>query len=518
MCARFFPAFLLILTCLAASPALARPVAVTLYPSGALVTEEESVKPQDGRVSLRLPAGADTSSLIFTLSQGTVLSRTVSRLPGEPSPAVAALQREADALRDAISLKQAELANTSAMRQFWSQPPYSLSAPSVEMANSLMEIFSRESRAKLDDIAQEEARIHDELRTLHRQVEAIEARIRALGTENAEQRLCVLDVQDTGFGQVTLRWSYWLAGANWSPRYRLAADTMTGQVRIRMDAAITQNSGTDWNGVELTLASAEQLGRVEPPSLRPWMLDAAPAVYAARANMLMKSAASGASAEAAPAVMPSSEAAGLLWKPGRADIASGTTVTRLLSEHVFPAAIQRLMRPTRSPDAWIEARFDGAVSRALPLLPAGQAAFLVDGVENARGTFRLTPGSRTVSFGLDQLIRADVTEIAPESASVQTADAASKPRGSSEKASVDVRQWAWNIVIRSAHPEAVVLRVEESAPLPREADASVSVVTSPAAVLDADKSRYVWELELPARDSLGLRYEVKAVFPRKEKP
>ena len=60
--------------------------------------------------------------------------------------------------------------------------------------------------------------------------------------------------------------------------------------------------------------------------------------------------------------------------------------------------------------------------------------------------------------------------------------------------------------------------VEEPAPVARNAAVSISAVTSPAAVLDTDRSRYVWELQLPASDSLSLRYEVKAVFPEVKKP
>ena len=505
---RLFSAFLLLLSLAAASPAQARPVAVTLYPSGALVTEEESVKPQDGRVTLDLPAGADESSLVFSLSQGEVLSRTVRLMPGEASPAVAALRREADALRDEMDMKHGELANASAMRAFWSQPPYSLNAPTLELLDSLMDAVARSTDEKLSFLAEKEALLRADLRLLERRASALDARIRELGKENADKRLCVLDVQGTGFSPVTIRWSYWLGQARWAPQYRLSADTDSGQVRIRMDAAITQNSGMDWNGVELTLASAEKLNSVNAPALRSWVLDAAPALYAARANMVMKSAAMG-SAEAAPA--PSVESAGLLWKPGRVDAASGATVTRLLGEHLIPVKITRLMRPTRSRDAWIEARFDDAVARALPLMPAGQASFLVDGVENARGTFFLTPDSRTVSFGVDQLIRAEVTEIMAD------ADGVKKHSDQTDHAA-ETRQWAWKTVIHNAHPFPVALRVEEPAPVARNAAVSISAVTSPAAVLDTDRSRYVWELQLPASDSLSLRYEVKAVFPEAKEP
>ncbi|WP_446425492.1 DUF4139 domain-containing protein [Mailhella sp.] len=502
---RLFPAFLLLLSFLAASAAQARPVAVTLYPSGALVTEEESMKPQDGRITLDLPTGADESSLVFSLSQGSVLGRTVRLMPGEASPSVAALLREADALRDEMDLKYGELANVSAMRDFWSQPPYSLNAPTLELLESLMDAVARSADEKLAFLAEKEALLRADLRVMERRASALDARIRGLGKENADKRLCVLDVQGTGFGPVTVRWSYWLSQARWSPQYRLSADTDSRQVRIRMDAAITQNSGMDWNGVELTLASAEKLNSVEAPALRSWVLDAAPALYAARASVGMKSAAM-TNADTVPA--PGMESAGLLWKPGRVDAASGATVARLLSEHLIPVKIERLMRPTQSRDAWIEARFDDAVARELPLMPAGQATFLVDGVENARGTFRLLPDSRSVSFGVDQLIRADVREIMADTNGLKDGG----------HTAAETRQWAWKAVIHNAHPFPAALRVEEPASVARNAAVSISAVTSPAAVLDADRSRYVWELELPASSSLSLRYEVKAVFPEVKKP
>ena len=495
MRARLVPAFLLTLSCLAASPAEAKPVAVTLYPSGALVTEEERVTPQDGRILLTLPAKAHSADLVVALSQGSVLSRSTHLVPGSPAPAVARLQNSLERLHDAMSLKQAELANASAMRDFWSQPPYSLSAPSVEMANSLMEIFSRESGSKLADIAQEEARLHDELRALQKQANVVEARIRALGKENADTLACQLNVKDTGTAPVTVRWTYWLDGAHWAPQYRLTADTEKKQLSLRMDAAVFQNSGVDWNGVEVTLASAEKLRSTTPPALRPWVIGES--VHAPAQAVLMKSARMTAANDSA--VVPSMEAAGLLWKPGRMDAASGDIVTRLLSEHVFPVEMRRLMRPSRSADAWIEAVLPASVHSELPLLPSGEAVFLVDGVENARGFFRFGPDSRVVSLGVDQLIRAEVNQT--------SGTAAPADNGTT------VQQWAWHTTIHSAHDKPVSLRVEEPAPIARQADVTISVSASPEAVLDADTSRYVWELELPAGTASTLNYEVKATFP-----
>ena len=137
----------------------------------------------------------------------------------------------------------------------------------------------------------------------------------------------------------------------------------------------------------------------------------------------------------------------------------------------------------------------------LLLLPSGEAVFLVNGAENAQGLFSFGPDSRTVSFGVDQLIRAEVNETA--GSSPIRAD-----KGT-------VQQWAWKTSISSAHRQPVSIRVEEPAPIARQADVTVSVSASPAAVLDAGTSRYVWELELPAEGVCSLSYEVRAVFPEK---
>jgi hypothetical protein len=144
-------------------------------------------------------------------------------------------------------------------------------------------------------------------------------------------------------------------------------------------------------------------------------------------------------------------------------------------------------------------------SRPALLLPSGQATFLVDGRETARGTFSFGPASRDIFFGIDQLMKAEVNEVSSD-----------KGNAAPNFFSKDVtRQWSWNSVIHNGHDKAVVLRVEEAAPIAREADIEITANTAPEAVLEAGKSRYVWELSVPARGKAEVRYDVKAVIPEK---
>jgi len=78
-----------------------------------------------------------------------------------------------------------------------------------------------------------------------------------------------------------------------------------------------------------------------------------------------------------------------------------------------------------------------------------------------------------------------------------------------------VEQWSWVSTIHNGHDKAVPLRVEEAAPIARDAEAKINVSTSPKARLESEKSRYVWELSLTAREKTELRYEVKAVIPER---
>jgi hypothetical protein len=189
------------------------------------------------------------------------------------------------------------------------------------------------------------------------------------------------------------------------------------------------------------------------------------------------------------------------------DLPAASTVTRLVALHELEASFSRLLRPRMSKDIWMFASLDAKALAAKPalLLPSGQATFLVDGRETARGSFSFGPASRDIFFGIDQLMKAEVNEVSSD-----------KGNASSAFFSNDVtRQWSWNSVIHNGHDKAVRLRVEEAAPLARESDIEIRVATSPEAVLDAGKSRYVWELSVPARGKADIRYDVKAIIPEK---
>ncbi|WP_295638591.1 DUF4139 domain-containing protein [uncultured Mailhella sp.] len=462
-------------------PAQARPVSVTLYPSGALVTEEETVRPEAG-VVLTLPAGADAESLSVSLSSGVVLeSRLKTR--GTPSPAMETLEGEMESLRAELSRVAAERESVAAERLFWADPPVS-PLPGDRQA---LKAQAEETRTRLAGLAQRETELSARERTLEKDVRRLEARMETLGRHNAAVQECSLVID--GKGPVTARWTYFLPGASWQPSYRVTAEEETGKVRVLMNAVMRQDSGADWTDVDVTLASAEDLHSVEPPELPVWTEGGERPVMR-QANLM---AARSADAKA-PAVQD--HATGLRWLLGRMDIPAEGKITRPVAVHEFPAVFCRLVRPLQDTRAYVTASL---LSENVPLLPSGQALFLVNGTENARGFFRMAPGRKDLFFGVDQLVTVKTHELTAKDEDART--------------SGKTRQWRWRTDIANGHDRTVDVRAESAAPILRDASMSARAKSRPAAEFNEERACYEWRLEVPAHGETTITHEVSVTSP-----
>ena len=334
------------------------------------------------------------------------------------------------------------------------------------------------------------------LHNLSDERKALEKRLDALGRQNESVRECELELTDAGREPVRVRWSYYLNDAGWQPRYRVQAVTDAGQVLITMDAVMRQGGGADWKGVDVTLASSKDFRRVTPPPLPDWILGDSLASSVPRAmNVLAARApAMGADAVAAKAAAPRDS--GLRWSLGKTDIPAGAQTARPVDERRFAATFFRLIRPTEDERAWFVASLE---EEAIPLLPLGQASFLVDGAETARGAFRLAPGERDVSFGVDPLIGVKKNDLPTQ--------------GAENEAGIKTRQWRWKTDIVNGHDKAVTARVEAPAPILRDARMRAKVKSKPAADFQEERALYEWRLEVPALKTASVVHEVTVTSP-----
>ncbi|QDU23157.1 mucoidy inhibitor MuiA family protein [Urbifossiella limnaea] len=83
------------------------------------------------------------------------------------------------------------------------------------------------------------------------------------------ERDAVITVDKKAGAAATVRLNYLVSNANWRPVYKLRAGTKDKDaVSLEYLAAIEQQTGEDWTGVNLTLSTAQPLLNAAPPDLR----------------------------------------------------------------------------------------------------------------------------------------------------------------------------------------------------------------------------------------------------------
>ena len=89
------------------------------------------------------------------------------------------------------------------------------------------------------------------------------------GGVSRTERDAVIVIEKTNPGAGTIRLNYLVSQASWRPQYKLRAGTKEkNPVTIEYLASVTQQTGEDWNGVNLVLSTAQPLLNAAPPDLR----------------------------------------------------------------------------------------------------------------------------------------------------------------------------------------------------------------------------------------------------------
>lgn len=269
---------------------------VTVYTSGtAGVTRAGAVKLEAGRSVIRsapLPAKADPGSLQARLGGGVAIEAVETRrlpvdektLQGKRAEHARLLQQEEDrlfelqqelqAIDGRIGARNETLAFLDKMREQAAQTAgremavQELKVDSWKSAVDFAEQRAAQARKEIVELAKarrlaerscnEQSRRYQELAAKYPQ-EIYETR--AYITVNCEKAL-----------ETRLELNYTVSGADWEPSYRAAADVKGKKLALEVFGAVSQSSGEDWTGVQLSLSTARPELGTDAPELRPWYI------------------------------------------------------------------------------------------------------------------------------------------------------------------------------------------------------------------------------------------------------
>lgn len=260
--------------------------AVTVYADRAIVTRSATLDLASGAVEVafeKLPAALLDQSLQVAgrgTAQVTILDVTAraSYVDFTPNERVKALEDELLALGkqrrvfdDRGRALQAQEASLTRIETAFTQPP-TKEAPRLSLDESAKLLaFLDEQRTKF---ATERQSLDTQIEGLAAKQSAAEKKLGELrGAGGRSYKTVVVRLDAAAGGKLDLTLSYAVPGASWRPSYDARVLSAERAVQLGYFGVVRQNTGEDWQDVDLTLSTARPSLGGSPPPLIPWMVE-----------------------------------------------------------------------------------------------------------------------------------------------------------------------------------------------------------------------------------------------------
>lgn len=128
--------------------------------------------------------------------------------------------------------------------------------------------------SKMTEIQTRKSQVEDEIETIIREANTIEQEIntrRSLPVKNYTEIEVELDVERAGNTNFTF--SYITPNASWKPYYDMRSNGIGAPVMLEAKGLVTQNTGIDWNNVNLVLSTNDPYDNTQEPVIEPWYLN-----------------------------------------------------------------------------------------------------------------------------------------------------------------------------------------------------------------------------------------------------
>ena len=372
--------------------------AVTIYPQGALITREVTFTAPAGRHEVLvsdMPGSAEPQLLRVTSGDTELGPFTLreERLPPRvdpKSPQMLAAEEEVKVARVALHGVQARVAGIQAEVEAQQAQIAFLTGVKMDGTGSTAEGLSAVSQmigtevltARLAALAAQAGlpAAEEDVKQAQKALDRAQAALQSVSQADDEYVALAVTVTSTG-GEGHLLVTHSVYDAGWVPIYDMALDRKGGVVTVDRGVLVTQYSGEDWTGVDLTLSTARPSEQSEPTGLQPYLRR-----IGEPEPEMSKMSDAGAMAEPAPVVAAEAVmTAAMSYQgdtviydyPTPVDLASGVENLRLaLDELRFDAKVVAQAVPRYDATAFVVA---SVVNSGAEILLPGEAYLYRDG-------------------------------------------------------------------------------------------------------------------------------------------
>lgn len=435
--------------------------------------------------------------------------------------------RELERQQGALEAKKAGVASQKAfiesIRVAWGErisKELAIGRPtSTELREAAGFVGSQVTRAEEQarDIETEKKRIADGIDALRRQRDEV------VGSQRRESKSVEVLVEVTRQGELTLELSAVMPQAGWTPSYdvRLAADATTADLTFR--AMVRQQTGEDWDNIDLTLSTARPSSGGAPPELRPWRVSIirprplmkAEMAYAAPAPLMAKRSGRAMAESAAPedaaveeenatieTARPADEQSSIAFRiprPLRIPSDNNQHATVVAMEKL-PVAMEYLAVPKLSPHVFLTSEITNRA--AYPLLPGRVSTFVGSTFTGSSQLKKVASGEKfDLFFGTDDQVTVKREEL--------------KQQGEAGIFGSNRARYRYTITLANFRKQPVTVTLRDQLPLAGNEEIRVSLEEpSPKPEQVKSDGSIVWKLPFKAGEKREISFGILVEYPK----
>jgi uncharacterized protein (TIGR02231 family) len=252
--------------------------AVKLHLQGAEVMRKTSINLKAGRNHLVFtnlsPKLYEQTIQVSTSKQVKVISVTSKQNfieRRQATPRIKALNDSLEVLRDAIDLLENELGSYEEEQALLKQNR-SMKSSQQNLTVAELQSMSEFYRKRNFDINKNISRLTKKSTKLNRQVFDHKLQLYELNADKRAMAEIFLVVEAETATSTDFDLRYVVSDAGWAAIYDLEASNFASTINLEYRALTYNNTGVDWNDVELTLSTGDPLQSMLQPSLSVWNL------------------------------------------------------------------------------------------------------------------------------------------------------------------------------------------------------------------------------------------------------
>lgn len=479
---------------------------VTLFPNSAKISEIAKIHPQCDKAKctavLNLPPQSDPESLVITLAPQSpvkIEDVLVKSVQVQDEAKIADLRKQLTAAENERKTTKSKLQALDAQIQFW-EAQTKAKTKTVADSYKLADAIGRNiQKSNWDKFAAE-----SQLEKTEKNIKKLQEELnQATGHKETAWEI-TLSLSGLRHNEISLSYSYLLAGCGWLPLYRIEALPANKSVSFFWEAEVWQSSGQDWKQVQLNIATLQPVINVNPPDMPEWIIKPRKLYKAMRSKA--DTAAPAAQKEDAmenefvalgAAPVETQNTTYSTWSLGQKNITAGSRQHLQIKNESWPAEFLFVARPALNPQTFVRAQ----IKLDKPAeIPPGQAIFVIDGAVLGKREFSFAGSERELFFGTSPLISVTSSTIADQSGEKTIFQ------------DKQTRSWQWLIEAKNSSNADIKLRIEEPVPQARNKKIKLNFRQNPEPA-EKDHAKFVWLLDVPAGQKKTIQNNIEMEAP-----